>query len=98
MVLPLHPQNSFLCGILKVKVSVSSGQFYSLKEIRDLLTEAFKHWTGSTKWMKCFLKGDLLCSLYIIVDGENLALHGSLKQNFALHLVFQMMQGKHFLV
>lgn len=98
MVLPLHPQNIFLHGILKVKVSVSSGQFYSLKEIRDWLAEAFKHCTESTKWMKCFQKSDLLCSLYIIVGGENLALHGSLKQNFALYLVFQMMQGKHFLV
>lgn len=36
--------------------------------------------------------------MYIIVGGENLALHGSLKQNFALHWAFQMMQGKHFLV
>jgi len=77
---------------------VSSGQFYSLDEIRDLLAEAFKYWTESTKWMKCFQKDDLLCSFYMIVGRENLALHGSLKQNFALHLVFQMMQGKHFLV
>lgn len=81
-----------------MKVSMSPGQYCSLKEVRDLLTEALNHWTENTKWMKCFQKDDLLCSLYIVVDGEALALHGSLKQNFALHLVFQMMQGKHFLV
>lgn len=88
----------FSYGILKVTVSVSSGQFCSLKEIRDLLTEALNRWTENTKWMKCFQKDDLLCSLYIIVDGEALALHGSLKQNFASHLAFQMRQEKHFLV
>lgn len=66
--------------------------------MRDLLTEAFEYWKVSIEWMKGFQKGDLLCSLYIIVDGENLAPCGSLKQVFALHLVFQMMQGKHFLV
>lgn len=88
----------FSYEILKVKVSVSSEQFCSLEEIRDLLTEALNRWTENTKWMKCFQKDDLLCSLYITVDGEALALHGSLKQNFTLCLVFQMMQGKHFLV
>lgn len=94
------PKIVFSTGSSNWKSLWAQGSF-SLKEIRetrDLVTEAFKHWTESTKWMKSFQKGDLLCSFYIIVGGENSALHGSLKQNFALHLVFQMMQGKHFLV